>query len=173
MGTRCAVARHARPSARTPASLFRSFSSTSRSFPLVLLSFHSPINSPPDPPVGHPTRRCLAHPLLLIRVPVPLPCFLARFSFLFSRFTSPLFPLGSGLADLPTWAFCRPEHGVCRLRQWILSLSLSLSRFPSSLLKLCPLSHASWHTHGDTLCAAESAVLSKSELSSVAERAQH
>ena len=43
--------------------------------PRIDLEVHSEvsIDSLPDPPVGHPTRRCLAHSLLLIHVPVPLP----------------------------------------------------------------------------------------------------
>ena len=50
---------------------------------------------------------------------------------------------------------------------------LLASRFPSSLLLLCPPFNTSRHTHADTLPAAESALLSKSEPSWVAERAQH
>ena len=97
-----------------------------------------------------PTRRA-PHPALFSSPSPPHPCsspsslFSCPFLVPFLSFHfPPFFPLGSGLADLPTWAFCRPEHGVCRLRQWILSLSLSLLHaivMPSRMLTSYSPSH--------------------------------
>ena len=76
---------------------------------------------------------------------------------------------------------CSPEQIraqlSCREGPAFKTAGCLFSSWPHPFLPLlslvCPLSNARWHTHADTVHALESAVLSRSELSSVAERGQH